>query len=139
MIKNTTFETSTDKSKVALAGLAVLALALAVSSIYFYRQTLSLRQSSQQAVQQAVQEANQALIDKVGKLIVLPAGEVPTIATVTDPDKLKAEQPFFAQASLGDKVLIYTGARKAYMYNPTQNKIIEVAPINIGAPAPATP
>ncbi|MEK7625235.1 MAG: hypothetical protein AAB467_02685 [Patescibacteria group bacterium] len=143
MIKNTTLDksletslgTNLDKGKVALFGLAVLVLVFAVSTIYFYRQTSSLKQSSQQAVQQA----NQALIDKVGKLIVLPSGETPTIATVTDPARLKAEQPFFAHASLGDKVLIYTGARKAYMYNPTQNKIIEVAPINIGTPVAPTP
>lgn len=70
-----------------------------------------------------------ALIVKVGELIVLPQGEAPTIATVTNPELLKV-QPFFANAKEGDKVLIYTSARKAILYNPASNKIVEVAPIN---------
>ena len=68
------------------------------------------------------------LISKVGKLIVLPIGEDPTIATVTDPKKLQ-DQAFFANAKLGYKVLIYMQARKAYLYDPERNKLVEVAPI----------
>jgi hypothetical protein len=70
----------------------------------------------------------------VGKLIVLPTDEQPTLATVVDPSKLK-NQPFFAQAQKGDQVLIYTNARKAILYSPTANKIVEVAPLIIGAQA----
>lgn len=65
----------------------------------------------------------------VGKLIRLPEDEVPTVATVSEPEKLK-DQSFFAHATVGDKVLIYTKARKAYLYNPRDNILIEVAPIN---------
>ena len=125
-----------DKNKIFLAALAVLVLVFGATTVYFYRQASKLKQDPQKAAQESTQE----LIGKVSKLIVLPAGETPTVATVTDPEKLKKEQPFFANASVGDKVLIYTGARKAYMYNPTTNKIIEVAPVNIGTPTtPAQP
>lgn len=75
-----------------------------------------------------------ALIEAIGKLILLPTGEEPTIATVSDPEKLK-EQSFFANASVGDKVLIYVEAKKAYLYNVAQNKLIEVAPIDVGQSA----
>lgn len=68
------------------------------------------------------------VIAAVGKHIVLPKGEEPTVATVTDPEKLK-DQAFFANAKEGYKVLIYTQARKAYLYDPTRDKLIEVAPI----------
>lgn len=67
-------------------------------------------------------------VARVGKLIVLPEGEDPTVATVTDPEKLR-DQSFFANAKKGDKVLIYTRAKKAYLYDPSLNKLIEVAPI----------
>lgn len=70
------------------------------------------------------------LVDKVGRLVALPQGETPNVATITDVEKLR-EQPFFANADNGDKVLIYSTARKAYLYRPSENKIIEVAPINI--------
>ena len=97
--------------------------------------------------QEIAQQENQKIIDMVGKLVLLPEDETPTIATVTDPAKLKAEQAFFARAEDGDKVLIYTRALKAIMYRPRTNKIIEVAPLVIGtpttpvvpAPAPITP
>ena len=81
--------------------------------------------------QAAAQEANAALIAEVGLVTELPANESPTIATVSDVEKLK-EQPFFANAQNGDKVLIYPEAKKAYMYRPSTKKIVEIAPINIG-------
>lgn len=85
-------------------------------------------------VQKAAQEEVKRLIDEVGKLIALPSGEEPTVATITDIDKLK-DQPFFQNAKNGDKVLIYTQAKKAILYNPAAKKIIDVAPVNIGSPS----
>ncbi len=70
------------------------------------------------------------VIAQVGKILVLPEGEDPTVATVTNLEKLK-DQPFFAKAKLGDRVLIYTGAKKAILYDPIANKIVEVAPLGI--------
>jgi hypothetical protein len=81
--------------------------------------------------QEATQKQNQEIIDKVGKLMILPEGEQPTVATVTDPAVLK-NQPFFAHAEIGDKVLIYTNSKKAILYSEKLNKIKEVAPVNLG-------
>ena len=79
-------------------------------------------------VSQSKQE-DMDLVSKIKNLIVLPNDEQPTIATVTDLEKLQ-NQPFFKNAKLGDKVLIYTVAKKAILYRPTENKIIELAPLN---------
>lgn len=70
------------------------------------------------------------LIGELGKIIALPEGEIPTVATVTEVDKIK-NQPFFALAQNGDKVLVYTNARKAILYRPSEKKIIEVGVVNI--------
>lgn len=72
-----------------------------------------------------------ALLEKVGMLIELPQGETPTVATVSDKDKLK-DQPFFANAQNGDKVIIYPNAKKAILYRPSINKLIDVAPVSFG-------
>ncbi len=123
-------EKSLDTQKLASLGLLLFAVISVVAAVYLYKQNVELRRNSQAVTESEIKD----LIAKVGKLIILPSGEQPTIATVADPDKLK-NQSFFANASKDDKVLIYTNARKAILYSPSQNKIIEVAPINIG-PAP---
>lgn len=68
---------------------------------------------------------------KVGKLMQLP-NETPSTATVLDKDKLK-DQAFFANAENGDKILIYATAKKAILYRPSTNQIIEVMPIALDA------
>lgn len=83
------------------------------------------------AKKEALEEENKKLIAEVGKLIQLPVGEDPTVATVTDVTKLE-DQPFFKNSKNGDKVLIYTQARKAILYDPAAKKVIDIAPINIG-------
>lgn len=98
------------------------------------KQIETLKQDPQQVAQQEIKD----LVTKVSKLVVLPEGEDPTVATVTDPDKVK-DQPFFASAKKDDKVLIYTKAKKAYLYNPGLNKIVAIAPINIGTPTTPAP
>ena len=108
--------------------LGVLLLLVAMGAAgYFYKQLDDLKKNPNKVAQ----DETAATIAAVGKLIVLPEGEQPTLATVTDPEKLK-DQPFFANAKAGDKVLIYTNAKKAILYSPTENKIVEVAPVNIG-------
>lgn len=71
----------------------------------------------------------QALIESVSKIAELP-NEQPTIATVTSKEEL-SQFTFFSQAKLGDKVLIFNEAKKAYLYRPATDKIIEVGPIVI--------
>lgn len=85
--------------------------------------------------QAVAQDELKDVVAKVGKLMVLPEGETPTLATVADPEKLK-DQKFFVNAKTGDKVLIYANSQKAILYSPSLNKIVEVAPVNLGTGAP---
>ena len=110
--------------------LGVLAVLGVGGSVYFYNQFSNLKADPNALAKEEAEE----LVAMVGKLIVLPETEIPTVATVSEPEKLK-DQPFFEKAKAGDKVLLYPEARKAYLYDPTLNKVLEVAPINLGTPA----
>lgn len=68
------------------------------------------------------------IVSRVGKLMLLPSEETPTLAKVSDPSALQG-QVFFKNAVTGDIVLMYTKALRAILYDPAQNKIIEVGPI----------
>ena len=109
----------------------LLFFAALVFAGYLLLQIKSLENQLSQQITQSPQNEVSALVNAVGKVIVLPTDEVPTIATVTDLSKL-AGQAFFANAKVGDKVLMYTKAQKAILYDPIANKIIELAPFNTG-------
>jgi len=107
--------------------LIILVIILAGTSVYLFNQ-VSITKQNPNAVSEA--EAK-SLVKKVGMHIVLPKDEIPTIATVSDPEALK-DQTFFANAKKGDKVLIYTNAKMAVLYDVIIDKIITVAPLTIG-------
>ncbi|MFA4890591.1 MAG: hypothetical protein WC587_03125 [Candidatus Paceibacterota bacterium] len=120
-------ESAGNVKKVLLAVFVILFVASLAAAAYFWKQLDDFKNNPQKVAQVEVDN----VVNKVGQLMVLPEGEQPTVATVTDPDKLK-DQPFFAKAKKGDRVLIYTNARKAILYDEVANKIVEIAPLNIG-------
>ena len=77
-----------------------------------------------------IREEEDKLIKRVGELIDIPKDERPTIATVSDKEKVKT-QPFFAKAENGDKVLIFTNNKKVILYRPGEDRIVEVGSVNI--------
>ncbi len=104
----------------------IIAILSSYGSFYFYTkyQALKADPNAESAKQTAV------LVGTLGKLMELPANETPTVATISDKEKLKG-QPFFAMAENGDILFAYTTSMKAILYRPSTNKIINVAPISI--------
>lgn len=119
---------------IAVMAVLVVLLGATGSAVYYWRQANRFKLDPQARAAAEVAD----LVAAVGRLIVLPTGEEPTVATVADPERLK-DQPFFANAKTGDKVLIYSGAKRAILYDPRQDKIVEVAPLNFESAAPKTP
>lgn len=108
----------------------LLFVALAVAGYFYYQ----YRQSPK--VQSAEEIKN--LKEEIGMIFELPTDEEPTLATVTDREKL-AEQPFFQKAENGDKVLIYSNSGRAVLYRPSVKKIIDVTSVNVTKPAADVP
>lgn len=113
--------------------LALLAVGGAGAGIYYYTQyQMMVKRANDPSA-----EARDVLM-KVGKLIDLPQGEEPTIATVKDAEQIKS-QPFFSKAQNGYRVILYTNARMAILFDEKNNKIINVGAINMGTPSASTP
>ena len=104
--------------------LIVVAAVSVMTAIYYYTEAGRLKADPEATTADELKE----VVAKVGRLVVLPEGEEPTLATVADPELLK-DQPFFARAKKGDKVLVYNSAGKAILYDPVADKIVEIAPI----------
>lgn len=115
--------------------MTVITIVSVVTAIVLNNKLKALQSSESQAKSSAVEV--QKIVAEVGKHLVLPAGEVPTMAAVSDLSKLKG-QPFFERAELGDIVLIYATTRRAVLWRPTAQKIIEVSAINLPAPVVQT-
>jgi hypothetical protein len=115
--------------KTVLIAVIILLLIIVAPSFYFYNKYQKLKLAVSKPALLAKTEI-QKLVEKVGKLIVLPKDEDPTLYTVTEIEKIN-NQLFFKNAKNGDKVLIYSKARKAILYDPQANKIVEVGPLVI--------
>lgn len=84
---------------------------------------------------QTNREKAQQIIERVGRLIDLPTDVTPTVATIVDVEKLKAQNPFYAGASNGD-FLVVTPTR-AILFDAERDVIIDVVPVQIQQNAPA--
>lgn len=119
-------------NKRVVVTLSVALIVVAGLAGYFGYQMRTAKQDAMvNADSQKLESEAGKVVQKVGQLMVLPTDEEPTVATVTDLDALRG-QPFFVGAKIGDKVLIYTLAKKAVLYDPVAHKIVNVAPINLG-------
>ncbi len=132
--KNEVVKVNMKRVKVIITTLVVLLLGIGgvALQLYFKSRSGTKGDTTEATIQENKAELAK-IIETVGKLIELPSGEEPTLATVSDPEKLK-DQAFFKNAVLGDKVLIYAQAKRAILYSPSRGKIIEVAPVNLTAP-----
>ena len=100
-------------------------------SFYSYRQSQKevVRLSTIEGQQELQKNEIESLLEKVKTHMVLPEDEEPTVATISDVDALVKQQPFFKGTQNGDKVLVYVKARKAIIYSPERDIIVNVGAV----------
>lgn len=71
-----------------------------------------------------------AIIEAIGKLIRLPSDETPQLISISaiNLEQLK-NQSFFKDAKEGDVLVIYSQNKKAILFDPKANIILDTAPI----------
>ena len=111
--------------------IVVLVMLVLIGTAYYffsqYKKTQLLLNNPTLAAKEEVKK----ITDQLSKLMELPAKEEPIVVTVLDKKKLTG-QDFFKRAENGDKVIVYSVSKKAILFRPSINKIIEVAPLNLG-------
>ena len=108
--------------KIILVVLALIAVGAAGAATYFYNQYQTIKKNPDLVYK----KEDQKVIVSISEHMQLPQGEEPSIATILDITKLKGQR-FFENAQNGDKIITYTQAKKAILWRPSTNKIIEVA------------
>ena len=118
------FQKLSHRERVAVIGIvSLLIVALAVAA-YSLRELYLVRSPAYQ--QKLIERQTAKVVSEVGSKIVLPAG-TPQMATVSDAEALKKNQPFFQDSMNGDQVLVYPN--EAILYRPSIHKIVTVAPV----------
>jgi len=117
------------KKKFIIIPLILLVLCASFgSTYYFYQQYQKIKKNPELIGKEEIKST----VNTIKRFMDLPSDEEPTLVTVADKEKLK-DQEFFKNAQNGDKILIYTKARKALLFRPSTGRIIEFAPLIIGA------
>lgn len=120
---------ATAKNKIFPILVTIVIIGLAIFGGYFFKQYRDLKNKPVDTEQIAKDQADKNIAE-IGKLYDLPKDERPSVATVSDKEKLK-DQPFFEKAENGDITLIYSNAKLAILYRPSTNQIINVSSVTI--------
>ena len=114
---------------VAILWILVILLAAALGYTLWLNRSLKSPETQTKIAEQASQE----IIVAVSKIIVVP-DDKPTVATITDVDKLrKSNAEFYKDAKNGDILLIYS--TQAIIFRKEENRIIAVAPVVVNPEA----
>lgn len=117
-----------------ILAVVVPTLAASVMASFFYfkwQQASSSTPDDITETQEESQEEIDKIVEKVGRLILLPEGETPTLVTIDDKDSITENLVFFRDAENGDKVLVYRQAKLAFLYRPSADKLINASSVNV--------
>ncbi len=122
-------EVKKDKiNKTTIFSIIVLLLIIAATIcayLFYTKATVANKDQTQMSTEKIT-----AIVEKVNKIIDLPKGETPVLVIISDLSKL-TDNPFFVKAKVGDEVLIYTLAKKAFIYDPKANFIVEASSLSL--------
>lgn len=127
------------KSKTSIYLVLLAIIVLTAIALMVNQKIKSRQQPARGTVNQTTSQADQAkkpmeksdiqaLIVRVGNLIMVNSNEEPTIATVQDADALRKSNPlFYKDAENSDRLLVWSD--KAVLYSTRLDKLLAVMPI----------
>ena len=109
---------------IALIVTAAVAVGSAATAVVFIVKYNNLKKDPNISAQ----NTKQRIVDNVSKLYDVPQEE-PTLAKVTEAEKIKKQQEFFKNAQNGDYILVWPNAKLGLLYRESTNKVINVGPV----------
>ncbi len=106
----------------------LLLLSYVIVAIVVWHIQLQFSNSPERQQELARQEV-QAVVDQLKEIMIIPENEFPQMATVDNAPELAKTQDFFASVQNGDKILIYLQNKKAIIYRPSTEKIVNIGPV----------
>lgn len=127
---------NSDKKLKIAAGVVVILLVIIPAVLYTQRPKSDPLNDSNKVLGSNTISLDQVneIVAKVAKIADIPS-ETPNVATVSDVSALRG-QLFFSKAETGDKVLIFQNAKRAILYRPSTNRIIEYSTIVVNQETP---
>ena len=121
-------------AKMTPFAIAVLVVVLIAAGGLLVKNTLAAKKTVEKpAISDSAVPAEddvQGIIRRVAKHIKIKSDEVPTVATVQDPELLRKNNPSFYQyAQSGDRLLIWSD--KAILYSPSEDILLAVMPVTL--------
>lgn len=105
----------------------VVAVFSSLLALHYYRLANDLKKATaQHPASSANADPITQAISAVERHMLLPQGERPQVARVTDLSQL-SNIPFFGNALVGDEVLVYCKSSLSILYSPAREKVIEVS------------
>lgn len=106
---------------ILLSIIVVLLLVTTVATVSYLSKDNSDKKVENAIDEKLVKEVNNNLKD----ILQLPTDEKPGIGTIQNLDDLKAN-PFFDDAKVGDRIIIYSKTKRVVLYRMEENRIINI-------------
>lgn len=114
-----------------LATICVLLLlvgTVVMTFLYYQARQELLQLSTPQGQQRLSEQEMTVILEQLGKLTLLP-DEEPVMATIIDAAYLATQSAFYEQSENGDKLVVFPTAKKAIIYSPARNIIVNSGPV----------
>ena len=121
------------KTKLNLSAILITVLVVSLIGVVVLQAVQMHRMRSPDFAADQARADAAALVREVERVMLLPDEEA-TVATVQDASRLRG-QDFFRDTENGDRVLIFTEARRAVIWRPGENRVINSGPIVISSQA----
>ncbi len=125
----------------ALAFAAVGCLLVLFTAAVFISRSNSNEMPQTLGATDATRSESEKYYEAVSKFVELPLNELPTVANVSDAEKVKKDNAVLADVRDGDKMLFFAKSRKVVVYRPSSNKVVAVVtltPQQNTSPPPTT-